>query len=433
MVVEHLETINGPLETINGPTLDIKEQGSEQTSRSDGKDVMHNAPTPLARNDTIRSINTMLSVATEQASVAEEREGDDLNDETRGGGDDHDATRDGAADVTIDWSKMGKVDGTDVTPEGQSSSCCLLSVLTDAGNNIDAAIQQFYSNVELGASKVFPCCADAVDENQDDVTLDVETGTNKQVDSPRSFIGTTIKDITTSDKVFPCCADAVDENQDDVTLDVETGTNKQVDSPRSFIGTTIKDITTSDVHILDNFSDESTEDDITLEENLTMEGRKLLDEIKDIEETLQWQVRKCSSMKDMTEVKKRQDPYLQQVSTIRQRLLEQQELLKSAPEDTKKKYYNAVSKAAVLNAEVETRRAELELKKIRLESMMVDEEMGRIMNNLDNKDTFETDMTSVDDSMSHAVSDAIAFFTPIKNLRGRVRKNKDRLRHVAME
>ena len=386
MVVEHLETINGPLETINGPTLDIKEQGSEQTSRSDGKDVIHSAPTPLARNDTIRSINTMLSVATEQASVAEEREGDDLNDETRGGGDDHDATRDGAADVTIDWSKMGKVDGTDVTPEGQSSSCCLLSVLTDAGNNIDAAIQQFYSNVELGASKVFPCCADAVDENQDDVTLDVETGTNKQVDSPRSFIGTTIKDITTSD-----------------------------------------------VHILDNFSDESTEDDITLEENLTMEGRKLLDEIKDIEETLQWQVRKCSSMKDMTEVKKRQDPYLQQVSTIRQRLLEQQELLKSAPEDTKKKYYNAVSKAAVLNAEVETRRAELELKKIRLESMMVDEEMGRIMNNLDNKDTFETDMTSVDDSMSHAVSDAIAFFTPIKNLRGRVRKNKDRLRHVAME
>ena len=87
----------------------------------------------------------------------------------------------------------------------------------------------------------------------------------------------------------------------------------------------------------------------------------------------------------------------------------------------------------MLNAEVETRRAELELKKIRLESMMVDEEMGRIMNNLDNKDTFETDMTSVDDSMSHAVSDAIAFFTPIKNLRGRVRKNKDRLRHVAME
>ena len=388
MVVEHLETINGPLETINGPTLDIKEQGSEQTSRSDGKDVIHNAPTPLARNDTIRSINTMLSVATEQASVAEEREGDDLNDETRGGGDDdHDALRDGAADVTIDWSKMGKVDGTDVTPEGQSSSCCLLSVLTDAGNNIDAAIQQFYSDVELGASKVFPCCADAVDENQDGVTLDVETGTNKQVDSPRSFIGTTIKDVTTSD-----------------------------------------------VHILDNFSDESTEDDITLEENLTMEGRKLLDEIKDIEETLQWQVRKCSSMKDMTEVKKRQDPYLQQVSTIRQRLLEQQELLKSAPEDTKKKYYNAVSKAAVLNAEVETRRAELELKKIRLESMMVDEEMGRIMNNLDNKDTFETDMTSMDDSMSHAVRQfAIAFFTPSKNLRGRVRKNKDRLRHVAME
>ena len=185
MVVKHLETINGPLETINGP-LDIKEQGSEQTSRSDGKDVIHTAPTPLARNDTIRSINTTLSVATEQASVAEEREAD-CNDETRGGGDDDDATRDGAADVSIDWSKMGKADGTHVTLEDQSSSCCLLSALTDAGNNIDAAIQQFYSNVELGASKVFPCCADAEDENQDDVTLYVEAETNKQVDSPRSF------------------------------------------------------------------------------------------------------------------------------------------------------------------------------------------------------------------------------------------------------
>ena len=418
MLVEPLETINGPLET-NGP-LDIKEQGSEQSSRSrrDGKDVIHSAPTPLARNGTIRSIDTMLSVATEQGLVAEEREGDDVNDETRGGGHDDYATRDGAAaDVSIDLLKMGKVDE--------------ISALTDVGNNIDTAIQQFYSKVELGASKIFPCYADAVE---------------------------------------------VEEIQDDVTLDVEAGTNKQVDSPRSFIGTTIKDIATSNVHILDNFCDESSEDDsildnfydesfeddtITLEENLTMEGRKLLDEIKDIEETLQWQVRKCSSLKDMTEVKKRQVPYLQQVSTIRQRLLEQQELLKSAPEDTKKKYYNAVSKAAVINAEVETRRAELELKKIRLESMRVDEEMGRIcykatgatliardstcsapvsvsvtadsdlIYNDEDEDTFETDKTSVDDSMSHGVSDAISFSTPIKNFRGRVRKNKDRLRHVA--
>ena len=36
MIVEPLETINGTLETING--LDNKEQGSKQTSRSDGKE-----------------------------------------------------------------------------------------------------------------------------------------------------------------------------------------------------------------------------------------------------------------------------------------------------------------------------------------------------------------------------------------------------------
>ena len=117
----------------------------------------------------------------------------------------------------------------------------------------------------------------------------------------------------------------------------------------------------------------------------------------------------------------------------------------------------------MINAEVETRRAELELKKIRLESMRVDEDMGRIcykatgatliaqdstcsapvsvsvtadsdlIYNDEDEDTFETDKTSVDDSMSHGVSDAISFSTPIKNFRGRVRKNKDRLRHVAME
>ena len=143
MLVEPLETINGPLET-NGP-LDIKEQGSEESSRSlrDGKDVIHSAPTPLARNGTIRSIDTMLSVATEQALVAEEREGDDVNDETRGGG--HD---DYARDVSIDLLKMGKVDEISITPEDQSSSCCLLSALTDVGgNNIDTAIQHFSRSI----------------------------------------------------------------------------------------------------------------------------------------------------------------------------------------------------------------------------------------------------------------------------------------------
>jgi len=366
MLVEPLKTINvnGPLETTNGP-LDIKEQGSEQSSRSDGKS---------AREDVI--------------------------DETRGGGHDDDATRDGAADVSIDWSKMGKVD-----------EISALTLTEDVGSNIDINIHQFYSNVELGF-EVFPCFADAVEQSQKLINSGLKRGLQS------GFIGTTIKDITTS------------------ASDVHIRDNF------CFCNESSKD------DILDKFYDESSEDDITL---VTMETRKLLDEIKDIGETLQWQVRKCSSMKDMTEVKKRQIPYLQQVSTIRQRLLEQQELLKSVPKDTKKKYYNAVSKAAG-SAQ---RCAELELKKIRLESMMVvPSQMGRICYRppaplsiaqdstcsapvsvsvtADSRLTFETDkQTSVDDSMSHGVSDEIAFFTPIKKLRGRGRKNKGRLRHVA--
>ena len=103
--------------------------------------MIHSSPTSLARNDTFRSIGTIYSVATEQASVSEEREAD-INDETRGGGVDDDVSRDGVADISLDWSKMGKVDVTNETAEDQSSSCCLLSTLTDVGNNIDAIIHQ---------------------------------------------------------------------------------------------------------------------------------------------------------------------------------------------------------------------------------------------------------------------------------------------------
>merc|ERR1711865_108298 len=88
------------------------------------------------------------------------------------------------------------------------------------------------------------------------------------------------------------------------------------------------------------------------------------------------------------------------MASVKQHLLDQQTLLKSIPDqdfrDAKKEYYHAISRAIMMNAEVETQRAELELKKIRLESMKVEEEMDDMMAF---GDTFDDTIDSLDQSL----------------------------------
>jgi hypothetical protein len=62
-----------------------------------------------------------------------------------------------------------------------------------------------------------------------------------------------------------------------------------------------------------------------------------------------------------------------------QQLLQQNEFLTGAPEETKKNYYKAVSCSAMLNAEVVERQAELDLQRIQLESMKVEAQMQQLM------------------------------------------------------
>eukprot|EP00578_Thalassiosira_sp_NH16_P001858 CAMPEP_0181138382 /NCGR_PEP_ID=MMETSP1071-20121207/34215_1 /TAXON_ID=35127 /ORGANISM="Thalassiosira sp., Strain NH16" /LENGTH=500 /DNA_ID=CAMNT_0023225211 /DNA_START=34 /DNA_END=1536 /DNA_ORIENTATION=+ len=160
-----------------------------------------------------------------------------------------------------------------------------------------------------------------------------------------------------------------------------TGSEKGPGSPLSdIIGDTLKDITAERVHILDTFSDDNTyESEAQISSDfVTPKAQTLLNEIEDMEHSFH-EVRKSATMEKIAEIKKRQDPYIQKMVSIKHHLQEQQELLKSAPEDIKKDYYCAISRAAILNAEVETSRAELELKKIRLESMRVQEEMDRMV------------------------------------------------------
>jgi hypothetical protein len=66
---------------------------------------------------------------------------------------------------------------------------------------------------------------------------------------------------------------------------------------------------------------------------------------------------------------------IEAMAAIKQQLLEHEQFLKGAPEDAKNDFYKALSRAAALNAEVAARQAELELKKIRLQSLRVQEQM----------------------------------------------------------
>ena len=105
-------------------------------------------------------------------------------------------------------------------------------------------------------------------------------------------------------------------------------------------------------------------------------------------------------------------------------------MLQAAPEDTKKEYYRAISSAAMLNAEVETRRAELELKKIRLQTMLIQDEMDRLMVGPDDESLSTMESTYVtketDDGIQHAFDIFATFATKKFNKKGKKTKTKGR-------
>ena len=194
-------------------------------------------------------------------------------------------------------------------------------------------------------------------------------------------------------------------------------------SPRNLddiIGDTLN-ITTSKVHILDTFSDDNTYGESTERpvqqrgidserplqrlpvDSCTPRAQNLLNEIDHIEKSL-FNVRRTASKEKVSEIEKRQDPFTKKMASIKQHLMDQQTLLKSIPDqtfhDAKKEYYHAISHAIMMNAEVETRRADLELKKIKLESMKVEKEMDYMMAF---GDTFDDTIDSLDQSLTNKV------------------------------
>lgn len=319
-----------------------------------------------------------------------------------------------------DTDLVGTEEATD-----SGSSCSIFSILTSTGNSIDSAIHYFFSSVELGAQKLCCTCSSpgtgtspsdsaaamgADTEKLLSATTDEQSQTAFKTNQLDAIETTKSQDTMKSSKSHKSCksqrtaksvksAKAPEQSKrrgcgilslfaNEEEANVKTETQDEVGSPKSLneiIGETL-DITTNERHILDTFSDDFESNQRSPLAFKTPKSQILLDEIEKLEGSF-LQVQKAVSLEQLEGIKKRQDPYLQQMAAIRQRLQEQQELLKSAPDDVKVDFFRTISRAAVLNAEVETRRAELELKKIRLESLKVEEEMDRMM---EPDETFDT-------------------------------------------
>lgn len=435
-----------------GPSLDTIERALDTIDKGNVVDLA--AIIPL-KNRTATSFSTC-SVATEQG-VTDSR--DVAASETRG----VDGSREGVDDASI--VTMGTCEGTILSPTaperlgsvacasspeqkkavpsndsnsvGRSGYCCSpISILIGAGNNIDSAIQHFYSSVEIGAEKVFcltpkqdiqtskdaaPTAADllAASGDADDMkSKALERQPSIKTAKSEGTIKTQFTNHTTKTTKTECTLNTLKEEPEEgvevqtkprsscclLTVFTCSGGEKEEEvkqakeakdlggSPRSLnlggsprnlndiIGDTLDITTSSDVHILDTFSDDNTYNTQKSLDYVTPKAHNLLSEIEDMEDNFH-EVRMSASFskEKLKEIKKRQDPYIQKMASIKQTLLEQQALLQLAPEDTKKDFYRAISRAAILNAEVDTRRAELELKKIRLESMKVEDEMDRMM------------------------------------------------------
>lgn len=77
-------------------------------------------------------------------------------------------------------------------------------------------------------------------------------------------------------------------------------------------------------------------------------------------------------------VETEKDQFVEKLVSVKHHLREINNLLHSAADEEMAEYVRVILRAAVLDAEVDTRRAELELKKIRLESMQVENQIDAL-------------------------------------------------------
>lgn len=418
-------------------TAGIAIQGRSPTLMSaDGCSVS----TEVAPEELLGVSDALASVAAKK-EVVESRE--DVVVEPRKADDD---TRDDRVARTISAESSVK----EVVLEGDNrDECCSCYVLTMIGNDIDDAIQYFFSTIEAGCQAIVSCSACSSKSSPDEEEVDaapksnaMDLLANESVDkihdgqsqgtvrtTKTEVVSATTKSVETPGCGFLSCfscsgAESKASNQPEEPPK-GTGEERHSDTPDEVLGSTLN-ITSPNVHVLRSFSSDNFTEGTGLKQRsrslvgMSPKAQSLVGEIEEMEKYL-FDARKSASTEAGKKMMKKRDPFIKKMSGIKQDLFHHQALLQSsAPESAKRQYYEAISHAALLNAEVETQRAELELKKLQLESMMLDEKMDQMMF-IDNRIsdslgslTLSMDETkdSLDDPLGSAFTALASYLSP---------------------
>lgn len=232
------------------------------------------------------------------------------------------------------------------------------------GEGVDSTILAFYGTIEAASEAICGIGAPVglnEDEKRDwNPQIDSWKQTVKDVDGALTQTVKSIGEVVT--KKLTSCDESetldvsASYNQDDTSIDVNSTLDSRNDDESKLHGST---------------SDQrSIEADERNPKNQAID-KEVIDESS---------VTKPRSAFDQTMIK-----VSEAMATSTQQLLEQKELLNGAPEEIKQDFYEAVSRTALLSAEVTAKQAELELKRIQLESLALQDQMQRLSG-----DTFDS-------------------------------------------
>ena len=232
------------------------------------------------------------------------------------------------------------------------------------GEGVDSTILAFYGTIEAASEAICGIGAPVglnEDEKRDwNPQIDTWKQTVKDVDDALTQTVKSIGEVVTKKLISSDESETLDVsasyNQDDTSIDVNSTLDSRNDDESKLHG--------------------STSDQRSIEADERNPKNQAIDKevIDESSVTKPWPAFNQTMIK-----------VSEAMATSTQQLLEQKELLNGAPEEIKQDFYEAVSRTALLSAEVTAKQAELELKRIQLESLALQDQMQRLSG-----DTFDS-------------------------------------------
>lgn len=300
-------------------------------------------------------------------------------------------------------------------------SFSLLPVIHQQGDNIDVSMfRYFYDTVAIGAETVVEvACAMSTEKNDmsfksSDIIESIITEKSARCNydsnsSPKNTLSWQLSNLSAnSNDTFPSVKteDPTQVENAIEELEIETNVSCGEEKAEGFeiepekwcgishaimwsnndlIGNTV-DIRSEVLNILGNTLSGSSGTMMDMGENMLVRNTSTTDvECTRVDELLM----KIDTIGSSLSIEVHdQDRLIEKLVTVKQHLLEINDLLKSAPDDEKAEYFRVILRTAILNAEVETQKAQLELEEVRSErSMQVKNKMssGNVLEQVWNK------------------------------------------------